>query len=101
MDVSVFNAVVNDGGGYENIAGITLANGETIDFVGCKENHCKADFFVTLGGSLVLKKPLNHRSKKTGDYDLTGHNYISVDDFQSVIMVNAGVSAMDPRDWRL
>lgn len=100
MEAAVFKAIIQDGGGYDNLAGVTLANGEILDFVGPTKYRCSEKDVVTLGGEMVLKKRMKQRSKKTGEYDLEGHNYVTVGDIQSVVMVKDGADKIDPRSYR-
>jgi hypothetical protein len=84
MEWDVFKAIVNDGGGFENIALLIFDN--NILIINTDKKSCEESDFVQIGGKWMYKEKVYVRNKKTFTYDIELINYHPLDYLQAVVM---------------
>lgn len=98
MTTVLFESIISNGGGYDNLISFRTANGDEYDFVG-EGNEYKPEYKQSIGGEDVIKKPSNRRNKKTGEYDCTGFLYVPIGEICEILMADR--KTMDVASWRI
>jgi len=86
MDFDTLKAIVNDGGGWDNIALLVFDNAQLWVNDPALKEPCKESDFVKMGPVYCYKEKVKFRSRKTFDYDIEVCNYHPLDHLQSVVM---------------
>ena len=88
MEYEAVIAVINDGGGFGNVARLIFDNSIHINFtIRPEESKLKESDFVQLGGSWFYKEPMVVRNNDTYEYDIQMFNYHPFECLQSIIMI--------------
>jgi hypothetical protein len=84
MEWETFKAIVEEGGGFDNIALLVFDN--SILIVNHEAKSCTEEDFAQLGGEWCYKEKLFVRDKRTYEYTLPLINYHPFSCLQSVVM---------------
>lgn len=95
MPIEALKALIEDGGGYDNVVRLIFDNAIHTNFViKPEEEKLKESDFVELGGTWFYKEKMYARSIDTYDYDIETYTYHPLDCLQAVIM-SAGADRID------
>lgn len=87
MPIEALKALIEDGGGYDNVASLIFDNAIHSRFVlKPEEEKLKESDFVELGGTWFYKEKMSGRSRDTYDYDVELYQYHPLECLQAVIM---------------
>lgn len=89
MEYEALMALIEDGGGFDNVVRLIFDNNIHANFVKKpQETNLKKEDFVQLGGTWFYKEEFVLRNNNTYEYDVPMINYHPLDCLQSVIMSN-------------
>ena len=86
MDFETFEAIVADGGGYDNITCLVFDNSILVNFITKSEGKCKESDFVKLGSEYCYKEHTKFRSNDNYTYDVDHTIYHPLSCLQAVLM---------------
>ena len=86
MDYETFLAIVQDGGGFDNIACLIFDNAILVPFIAKNDGKCKESDFIKTGSEYCYKEISMFRSNTTYDYDKPLTIYHPLSCLQAVIM---------------
>ena len=86
MDFETFQAIVQDGGGYDKVVRLIFDNAIHVSFVLKGEDKCKEEDFVMLGTEYCYKETTMVRSNDDYEYNVPITIYHPLAHLQAVIM---------------